>query len=60
MTLLNKTTSTNIQVKQQQYCEREWNRQVSESINNNVVAIGVSRKQEHEHSTSLTFVRLFV
>ena len=37
------------------------NKQCEQNIQkNNKVAIELSRKREHEHSTSTTFVRLFV
>ena len=57
-----------VQVNQQQQCDKEWDRQVSEHTNNNVytihknnvVTIEFSRKRENERSTSRTFVRLFV
>ena len=49
-----------VQVNQQQQFARECDRQVIECTNNNVVATEYSRKREHEHSGSRTFIRLFV
>ena len=56
-----------VQVKKQQQCEREANSETimctqqalcTQYTKNNVVAINFSRKREHVHSTSTTFVWL--
>ena len=54
------TTTTSVREKGIDKYANAQTTMCTQSTNNNVVAIVYSRRQEHKHSTSRLFVRLFL